>query len=172
MSFFGDSDDFLGQMSEMARRFDQNEVLQGSGSLLNQQAQNSGASSYINDSFRYSQAATLESGTLTLQSGSTSGIIAITNHPLIEYKWQSNPNMHGESFLQSLDNILTDYVKELIVTTDIYYQILGVMRIDIKINPEAEKELYYHLPYGMILLKNEKFQFDLDKYIEDAEAKK
>lgn len=80
----------------------------------------------------------------------------------------TNPYSDGEAFLYNLDYAIPQYIKEIVVTEAVYLQILGVLAIDTEKeeNKEALKSLEYPINGGNILLKNAKYQFDLDKYME------
>lgn len=79
-----------------------------------------------------------------------------------------DPNKEGQMFLNSLSGIHPSFVKEIIVKESIYKQILAIWQINVPDQPEYMKSTLYHSRYGgHIVLKNEKHQFDLDKYIED-----
>lgn len=82
------------------------------------------------------------------------------------------PNLyrHAEDFVYGLNNLDPRYVKEIVVIEFVYMEIMGMMKLDGK-GPDVLKSLQYHLPYGIILLRNEKYQFDLDKYLEDGPTK-
>jgi len=84
---------------------------------------------------------------------------------------ERSPFAQAEDFSYGLQHVDPTFIKELVLQEFMYNQFLGMMRIDIEKNPESKKELTYRLPQGRIILKNEKFQFDLDAYMEDAPVK-
>lgn len=81
---------------------------------------------------------------------------------------QRNPNQEGENFIYSLNRINPTYIKEMVILEHVYMQLVAIMGYDSKAFPKIEKELTYNNSYGSLLLKNQKYQFDLDKYIEDG----
>ena len=87
------------------------------------------------------------------------------------HRWEPSPSQHAEDLIDSLHNVNSFFIKELVIHEDIYNELLIYMGIDVKTNEEAKKQMQYHLPYGPLLIKNEKYQFDLDKYMEDAPGK-
>lgn len=83
---------------------------------------------------------------------------------------QRDPNAAGNAFLNSISAIDPHYIREIVVLEHIYEQILNINGISKTKHPELEKEFKYYTIYGSVLLKNEKYQFDLDKYIEYGPA--
>lgn len=124
------------------------------------------------------QAAAQQSQAIFSNNGSTSGQINIFTDPwgsssMSNYTFSTpKPRSHveAENFCYGLNNLDPGYIQEIIVKEPIYMKIVSYMGYDSKEHPDIIKSLHYSTFYGTILLKNEKYQFDLDKYIEDGPA--
>lgn len=81
-----------------------------------------------------------------------------------EYFTQKNPT---QKFLKTLESINPRFIKEIVVPEDIYNSIRELYKFDID-NDERKKVLSYPVSNGTIILKNERYQFCLDKYLEDV----
>lgn len=82
----------------------------------------------------------------------------------------SDAHHEAEDFMIGIADLRVKHIKELILTEDLYNQIMAYMGTDIENYPEYKKELPYEVSHGTIILKNEKYQFDLDKYLEDGKT--
>lgn len=82
-----------------------------------------------------------------------------------------NPNQEVDNFLHSLNNLSLNCIHEIVVKSNIYLQVLSILGYDLtKTEEEYFKSLKYNTFYGSIMLKNESFQFNLDKYMEYGPA--
>lgn len=80
-----------------------------------------------------------------------------------------NPNAEAQELIEGLEYVNPQYIKEIIVLEPIYMQILSILGFDTKlVNSPDLKFFKYALPYGYVMLRNEAYQFDLDKYLEQG----
>lgn len=110
------------------------------------------------------------SGTLTVDSSGSGRGQAFSGYSFSYSTTKKRyENKDASRFLEGLYYFYSYMVKEIVVAESLYKQILAHMEwLD---KPEYEQQLTYHAPYGPVLIKNEKFQFNLDKYIEEGPAK-
>lgn len=109
------------------------------------------------------------SGTFQLSNTYDWGSSGLSSYSL-GYTSRSRRHSVAENFCYGLNALDPGYIKELVVKETMYMQLLSYFDSNIKKNPDLIKSLQYNTPYGTFLLKNEKYQFDLDKYIEDGPA--
>jgi hypothetical protein len=71
----------------------------------------------------------------------------------------------AENFLSSIGDLDPICIKEIIVQESMYMQAIALLKLT---GLESLKSFEYATAYGILLVKNEKYQFNLDKYIEDG----
>jgi hypothetical protein len=81
---------------------------------------------------------------------------------------QPDPHADANELLYSLRALPLESIKEIIVKEKVYNHLFEIFGYDVKKDPDLIKSFQYRNGYGNILLKNEKYQMDLDKYIEDG----
>lgn len=110
-------------------------------------------------------------------TSASSGLIFNTQGSMYSYSgalaptFQSptpRPYSHAEDLINGLRSVDPEYIKEIVVVENVYMEFVGMLGYDVEKNPDIIKSLQYHLPYGIILLRNEKYQIDLDKYMENG----
>jgi hypothetical protein len=79
-----------------------------------------------------------------------------------------DPHADANELLYSLRALPIESIKEIVVKEKVYNSLFEIFGYDVKKDPDLIKSFQYHNGYGNILLKNEKYQMDLDKYIEDG----
>jgi len=93
------------------------------------------------------------------------------NPPQIDWGYQTLEQKPYEfqaavDFCAALSDVMPYGIKEIVLKEDLYMQILGYLGRNEETEPGITKSLTYSVNDGNIVLKNEKWQFDLDKYME------
>lgn len=84
-----------------------------------------------------------------------------------------DPLQNGHDLLNCLIYVNPTFIKEIIVTESVFKQVIQIVfsHLNEDEQKQYEKEYKYHNGNGVLLIKNEKYQFDLDKYIEESPEK-
>jgi len=82
-----------------------------------------------------------------------------------------HPHQDAHDFVYGLRSLDPTFIKEIVIMESLYNQIVLMLGYSVEKNPDIIKQLTYSLSYGNVILKNEKYQFDLDKYMEEAPVK-
>lgn len=162
------SDEYIEDMRRMEQQYLDDMLQQASNvqmAAMAQQAIGGGGSSGSNQSLheQFSTDGSIsnqEFGTPSFQYG-TYSFTAPPRHP----------QQDAHDFSYGLNQLIPGMIKEIVLKEPLYMQMLIMEGIDPEKDPEILKEWTYSNAYGTILLKNEKFQFSLEKYMEDAPVK-